>query len=164
MTGIPFIISTEEMDGSDGRRCESKEKSEGSHHGTSCGAYEKRWEETGGAGQMSRSMGVGEEEGRWRSSRTRRNMDDDIRCGFIITMSQIDVMVRLREAIRDLPKDGGVPRSENIQVTISMQLPILENQYGGSGDSKTSTYLDQNSDSVRPCMCVRYKIFYFLNI
>ena len=81
MTGIPFIISTEEMDGSDGRRCESKEKSE-------CGAYEKRWEEAGGAGQMSRSMGVGEEEGRWRSTRTRRNMDDDIRYGFI--MSQID--------------------------------------------------------------------------
>ena len=88
MTGIPFIISTEETDGNDGRRCDSKEKSEGSHYGTSCGAYEKRWEEAGGAGQMSRSMGVGEEEGRWRSSRTRRNMDDDIRCGFI--MSQID--------------------------------------------------------------------------
>ena len=123
MTGIPFIISTEEMDGSDGRRCESKEKSE-------CGAYEKRWEETGGTGQMSRSMGVGEEEGRWRSSRTRRNMDDDIRYGFIIIMGQIDDMVRVREAIRDLPRDGGVPRSENIQVTISMQLPILENQYG----------------------------------
>ena len=124
MTGIPFIISTEEMDGSDGRRCESKEKSE-------CGAYEKRWEETGGAGQMSRSMGVGEEEGRWRSSRTRRNMDDDIRYGFIIIMSQIDDMVRVREAIRDLPRDGGVLRSENVQVTISMQLPILENHLKG---------------------------------
>ena len=73
-------------------------------------------------------------------------------------------MVRVREAIRDLPRDGGVLRSENVQVTISMQLPILENQYGGSGDSKTSIYLDQNSDSVRPCMCVRYKIVYFLNI
>ena len=131
MTGIPFIISTEEMDGSDGRRCDSKEKSEGSLHGASCGAYEKRWEETGGTGPMSRSMGVGEEEGRWRSSRTRRNMDDDIRCGFIITMSQIDVMVRLREASRDLPRDGGAPRSENIQVTISMQLPILENHLKG---------------------------------
>ena len=138
MTGIPFIISTEEMDGSDGRRCESKEKSE-------CGAYEKRWEETGGAGQMSRSMGVGEEEGRWRSSRTRRNMDDDIRYGFIIIMGQIDDMVRVREAIRDLPRDGGVLRSENVQVTISMQLPILENQYGGSGDSKTSIYLNGRS-------------------
>ena len=138
MTGIPFIISTEEMDGSDGRRCESKEKSE-------CGAYEKRWEETGGTGPMSRSMGVGEEEGRWRSSRTRRNMDDDIRYGFIIIMSQIDDMVRVREAIRDLPRDGGVLRSENVQVTISMQLPILENQYGGSGDSKTSIYLNGRS-------------------
>ena len=49
----------------------------------------------------------------------------------------LDVMVRVREAIRDLPRDGGVP---SIQVTISMQLPILENQYPGSGDSKTSIY------------------------
>ena len=83
MTGIPFIISTEETDGNDGRRCDSKEKLESSHYGASCGAHGKRLEETGEAGQMSRSMGVGEEEGRWRSSRTRRNMDDDIRCGFI---------------------------------------------------------------------------------
>ena len=76
------------MDGIDGSKwdhtgasSDSKERSEdvGGSHELPSGTYDKRWEETGAGGQMCRSVGVGGEGGRWRSSRTRKNMDDDIR-------------------------------------------------------------------------------------
>ena len=85
------------MDGKDGSKWEhTRELTErrerfgntqedvGGSHGPT---YEKRWEETGAGGQMSRSVGVGgEEEGRWRSSRRGKNMEDDIRYGFNFIM------------------------------------------------------------------------------
>ena len=86
---IPFIISTEEMDGNVGRRgehtCGNTQEDVGGSHELPCGANDERWEKTGG-GEMPRSSAGGSGEfGRWRSwsSRTRKNMDDDIRLGFL---------------------------------------------------------------------------------
>ena len=58
---------------------ENTQQDVGGSHELPCGANEERLEETGGSGEL----------GRWRSwsSRTRKNMDDDIRYNFLSVSS-----------------------------------------------------------------------------
>ena len=77
------------MDGNVDRReehkCGNTQEDVGGPQKLPCEANEKRWEETGG-GEMSRVTAGGRGElGRWRSwsSRTRKNMEDDIRFDFL---------------------------------------------------------------------------------
>ena len=88
------------MDGNDGRRWEGNDSKErfgntqedvGGSHELPCGARDEIWEKTGG-GEMSRSSAGGSGElGRWRSwsSRTRKNMDDDIRYVFPCSINRV---------------------------------------------------------------------------